>query len=195
MGLRNVWLFYRKNLPSVTCRSQKVFVATKWSCIVRIAKQMAMIQNGNKFNIELFTDSRHVNSPSAARSLLVSIDFIQVSQAVTFFFRYYMPSPSKKSLIRKLIHLLVFFKKYYFAILNCSYYGKYHETWQNWKIFNLASLRKKCPCSELFWYVFSRIRIKYGEIWSISPYSVLMRENGDQNNSKYGRFSSKDHCI
>ena len=104
---------------------------------------MAMIQDGNKFNIKLFTESRHVNSPSAARSLLVSIDFIQVSQVVTFFFWYYMPSPSKKSLIRKLIHLLVFFKKYYFAILNYSYCGKYHETLQNWKIFNLASLGKK----------------------------------------------------
>ena len=41
-------------------------------------------------------------------------------------------------------------------------------------------LRKKCPYSELFWSVFSRIRIEYGEIRSISPYSVRMRENTDQ---------------
>ena len=29
---------------------------------------------------------------------------------------------------------------------------------------------------------FSRIRIEYGEILRISPYSVQMRENADQNN-------------
>ena len=50
------------------------------------------------------------------------------------------------------------------------------------------SLRKKCPYSELFWSAFSRIRIKYEEIQSISPYSVRMRENADQNNSEYGHF-------
>ena len=31
-----------------------------------------------------------------------------------------------------------------------------------------------------FWTVFSRIRTEYGEIRSISPYSVQMRENTDQ---------------
>ena len=31
-----------------------------------------------------------------------------------------------------------------------------------------------------FWSVFSRIRTEYGEIRSISPYSVRMRENTDQ---------------
>ena len=49
-------------------------------------------------------------------------------------------------------------------------------------------MRKKCPYSELFWLVFSRIRTDYGEIRSISPYSVQMRENKDQNNSEYGHF-------
>ena len=34
-----------------------------------------------------------------------------------------------------------------------------------------------------------RIRTEYGEIPSISPYSVQMRENADQNNSEYGHFS------
>ena len=51
------------------------------------------------------------------------------------------------------------------------------------------SLRKKCPYSELFWSVYSRIRIESGEIWSISPYSVRMWENTDQNKSEYGHFS------
>ena len=35
---------------------------------------------------------------------------------------------------------------------------------------------------------FSHIRTEYGEIQSISPYSVRMRENTDQNNSEYGLF-------
>ena len=51
------------------------------------------------------------------------------------------------------------------------------------------SLRKKCPYSEFFWSVFSRIWAEYGEIRSVSPYSVRMWENADQNNSKYGHFS------
>ena len=44
--------------------------------------------------------------------------------------------------------------------------------------------REKCPYSEFFWSVFSRIRIEYGEILRISPYSVWMRENTDQKNSE-----------
>ena len=51
------------------------------------------------------------------------------------------------------------------------------------------ALRKKGPYSELFWSVFSNIRTEYGEIRSISPYSVSMWENTDQNNSEYGHFS------
>ena len=51
-----------------------------------------------------------------------------------------------------------------------------------------VSPRKTCPYSELFWAAFSRIRIEYGEIQSISRYSVQMRENADQNNSEYGHF-------
>ena len=40
-----------------------------------------------------------------------------------------------------------------------------------------------------FWSVFSRIRTECGEIRSISPYSVRMRDNTDQKNSEYGHFS------
>ena len=50
------------------------------------------------------------------------------------------------------------------------------------------SLREKCPYLELFWCAFSRIRTECGEIRSISPYSVLMRKNADQNNSEYAHF-------
>ena len=57
------------------------------------------------------------------------------------------------------------------------------------------SLRKKCPYSELFWSAFSHIRTEYGEIRSISPYSVRMRENADQNNSDYGHFPCSIYFI
>ena len=43
---------------------------------------------------------------------------------------------------------------------------------------------KKCPYWELSWSVFSRIRTEYGEIRSISLYTVRIRENKDQNNSE-----------
>ena len=52
-------------------------------------------------------------------------------------------------------------------------------------------LRQKCPYSELFWSVFFRILTEYGEMrLRISPYSVRMRENTDQNISEYGHFLS-----
>ena len=43
-------------------------------------------------------------------------------------------------------------------------------------------LREKCPNTEFFWSLFSHIRTEYGELLSISPYSVRMRENTDQKN-------------
>ena len=50
-------------------------------------------------------------------------------------------------------------------------------------------LRKKCPHSELFSSVFSRIRTEYVEIRSRQINSVRMGENTDHNNSEYGQFS------
>ena len=73
------------------------------------------------------------------------------------------------------------------------------EKWQNLRnvviLCYLESLKKlslheKCPHLELFWSAFSHICTEYGEIRSISPYLVWMRENMDQNNSEYGHFSS-----
>ena len=61
----------------------------------------------------------------------------------------------------------------------------------NFAIFTDA-LRKNCPYSELFWSAFSRIRTEYGKIFRISPYSVPIRENADQNNSEYGNFWRSD---
>ena len=59
---------------------------------------------------------------------------------------------------------------------------------------NSGSLRKKYLYSELFWSVFSHSRTEYGEIWSISQYSVQIRENADQNNSEYIHFS-RSGCL
>ena len=50
-------------------------------------------------------------------------------------------------------------------------------------------MRQKCTYSELFWTAFFRIRTEYGEIRSISPHLVRIRENVDQNNSEYRHFS------
>ena len=36
----------------------------------------------------------------------------------------------------------------------------------------LLPLREKCPYSELFWFLFSRIWTEYEKIVCISPYSV-----------------------
>ena len=50
------------------------------------------------------------------------------------------------------------------------------------------ALREKCLYLELFWSAFSCVRTEYGEIQSISPYSVQTRENVDQNNFEYRYF-------
>ena len=56
------------------------------------------------------------------------------------------------------------------------------------KILSSIPLREKCPYSEIFWSAFSRIWTEYGEILRVSPYSVRIRENADQNNSEYRHF-------
>ena len=57
------------------------------------------------------------------------------------------------------------------------------------KVHDRLTLCEKCPYSEFFWSVFSRIR-------TISPYSVRMWENTDQKNSEYEHFSrSVKGCI
>ena len=57
------------------------------------------------------------------------------------------------------------------------------------------ALREKCPSSELFWSIFSRIRTEYGEILRISPYSVPMRENMYQNNSEDRDILRSDEVL
>ena len=57
------------------------------------------------------------------------------------------------------------------------------------------ALPKKCPFSDFLASVFSRVRTEYSV--QMHPYSVRIRENADQNNSKYGHFSHSDinHII
>ena len=50
----------------------------------------------------------------------------------------------------------------------------------------LSTLLDKCPYLELSSSAFSHIRTEYGEIRSISSYSVRMPENTDKHNSEYG---------
>ena len=50
------------------------------------------------------------------------------------------------------------------------------------KTFSNFLLGEKCPYSELFWSVFSRIRVEYGEIAQI-------HENKDQKYSEYEHYS------
>ena len=44
----------------------------------------------------------------------------------------------------------------------------------------------------LLWSAFSCIRTEYGEIRSVSPYSVRMRENANQHNSEYEHISRSE---
>ena len=50
------------------------------------------------------------------------------------------------------------------------------------------TIREKCPYSEFFWSVFSRIWTEYGEKLRIFSFSNQMWENTDQSNSKYGHI-------
>ena len=58
----------------------------------------------------------------------------------------------------------------------------------------IIALHEKCSYSELFCSAFFRIRTGYREIRNISPSSVQMLENADQNNSKYGHFLRSVGC-
>ena len=64
-------------------------------------------------------------------------------------------------------------------------YVKLGQSVKETRTWTTNSLREKYPYSELFWSTFSRIRTDYKEIRSISPYSVRIRENAEQNNSEY----------
>ena len=62
------------------------------------------------------------------------------------------------------------------------------DTAQNVSVFGVILVR--------IFPTFPHIWTEYGEILRMSPYSVQMRENADQNNSEYGHFSrSEEQCF
>ena len=72
---------------------------------------------------------------------------------------------------------------------NCNFCGISEENLNIHRTETLVnSLREKFPYSELFWSTVSNIQTEYREVWSISLYSIQMRENTDQSNSEYGHF-------
>ena len=52
--------------------------------------------------------------------------------------------------------------------------------------FDLKAIKGENTFWQIREKIYPHIRTEYGEILRISPYSVWMRENEDQNNSKYG---------
>ena len=63
--------------------------------------------------------------------------------------------------------------------LNFTIYEKGHPLFKMC-FHKLVDCVKSVQIRSFFWSVFFRIRTEYGEIRSISPYSVRMRENTDQ---------------
>ena len=68
---------------------------------------------------------------------------------------------------------------FFFFIMTLFNIRKLQHFWTFRKSHENNTLRENCRYSEFFWSVFSRIRTEYGEIRSITPYSVWMRENTD----------------
>ena len=81
------------------------------------------------------------------------------------------------SMYEKFSEILIFFPLIH-RRRNVSFWENFAYIPNGW--FLTRSLREKCPNTEFFWSVFSRIRIDYGEMLRITPYSVRMRENMDQ---------------
>ena len=61
----------------------------------------------------------------------------------------------------------------------------------NGLILDLFHCVKSGQIRSFFWSVFSRIRTEYGEMQSISPYSVWMRENTDQKKHRIRTLSTQ----
>ena len=111
--------------------------------------------------------------------ILLSIFYKVILTSGIFFYICCCVVVNCRNMLREAVSETMFRKKAYNPI-----------TSSNLKVHcNLTiTLRKKCPYSEFFRSVFSSIQSEYGDLRSISPYSVQMRENKDQKNSEYGHF-------
>ena len=102
----------------------------------------------------------------------------------SYFFKGYFTQ--KTTVIRTILNLEKL-KRHIWCVDLEKYFNKY--------LYRYYFFLKKDHCVKcvqirsFFWYVFLRIRTEYGDILRISPYSVRMRENADQKNSVFGRFS------
>ena len=76
--------------------------------------------------------------------------------------------------------------------LDNKYSGEPMFSLANEMLFNWRHFLKSVQMGSFFWSVFSRFRTEYGEIQSISSYSVRMRENTDQKNSVFGHYSRSE---
>ena len=77
-------------------------------------------------------------------------------------------------LLNMLISILFFFREVCWA-------GKNQNNTDKRTVIELEHFEHHmCPYSESFWSVFYRIQSEYGEIRSIYPYSVRMRESTSQ---------------
>ena len=65
--------------------------------------------------------------------------------------------------------------------------------WLDWSEHCMKSVQIR----SFFWCVFSRIRTEYGEILRISPYSIRMWENTDQNRIQYecGKIRTRKNSV
>ena len=74
--------------------------------------------------------------------------------------------------------------------------SKPHEILFSTIFSNISStLCEKCTNTEFFWSIFSGVQTEYGEIRSIYPYSVRMRENTDQKKLRIWTLFRQWHYI
>ena len=69
-----------------------------------------------------------------------------------------------------------------------KYLRKIHKIKKNF-YFKKCVTAYKVSVFGVFWSLFSCIQTEYSEILRISPYSVRMQENADQENAEYEHFS------
>ena len=103
------------------------------------------------------------------------VEMIDLVHSLTVHYFYYLMDTTFTKALLKTIQ----------PAFTCS---KHHKDQSDmWNLYQ-ATLRKKCPYSELLWSAFSLIRTEYEEILRASPYSAQRLENADQSNSEYGHF-------
>ena len=103
------------------------------------------------------------------------------------FTKFYQNQWKKKILVIQISHFVIKLKpKYQNKLVRKSFLDSL--LFLTSTIFYRRTLREKCPYLDLFWSAFSRNRTEYREILHISPYSVRMWENRNQDNSDTDTF-------